>query len=152
MTNSECLAHHGVKGMKWGVRKAETSVHDATTYQGNRRKSLSKEKAKANKKAVSDAYKRELANPGSTKLSTGYLSSKRAKNQGIGYATGTLAATYGIQAAGYVAMALSGYGAPAVGAAAVSAVLGSAAGGVSAHSIRRGMNITESINLRENTK
>lgn len=40
MTDSNQLAHYGVKGQKWGVRKARTPSADVKTHRANKKKKL----------------------------------------------------------------------------------------------------------------
>ena len=85
---TEALAHHGVKGMKWGVWNAET----AARYGGGSgvRKRRDKRIAKYEEKAKNATdpekrinyqrkadYSKELKNPGSTKLSARDLKGRR---------------------------------------------------------------------------
>ena len=62
---NEYLVHYGVKGMKWGVRRERHAAN------------------KARKRAEKEAYKRELAAPGSQSkqaISTNRLATKKIKN------------------------------------------------------------------------
>ena len=98
----QSLAHHGVKGMKWGVRRERNAA---------RRK----------------AYSKELANPGSQSskaLTTKYIRQKKTQNNvarillGREAAIGSLATTLaGVQVGSAVAAAAAEYGAAATAAA-----------------------------------
>ena len=63
--NNEYLVHYGVKGMKWGVRRERRATN------------------KARRRAEKEAYKRELAAPGSQSkqaIPTNRLATKKIKN------------------------------------------------------------------------
>ena len=139
------LAHHGVKGMKWGVRRERRAAN------------------RAKRRAASEAYKREIASPGSQSkeaVSTRKLSNKKIKNVAgmvvLGRESVTdllTAGAMGTTAAGVLA---SG-GAASVAAGLVAGSLTSGAIGVAAgigayKTYKRAQSINTSLQLRDNPK
>ena len=95
-TPTEELYHHGVKGQKWGVRKAK--------YKASR--SAARKKYKAEQKAAKEKYKKQVGDA-KTKLYKNVSRGKRVA-KGVLIGIGASAATAGVVYAGRKAIEAGG--------------------------------------------
>lgn len=172
---SAYLMHHGVKGMKWGVRKdrgtyLQKKTNRASMYEAKKNLAIQKGGAgsyKARRYAKKQArqeffanVERERQNPGSTKLNSGALRNARLGQVGQAIIAGreaisglSFAAASTSAAAGYlafnVATATAATVAAPIVAAGASAVYGVLMGRHAVRSLKRAVDTSRAIRLKD---